>query len=516
MMTPRLGWAAAAAMAFGLGGPARAQVDSCDQAGAAAWKAVEGLGGVVPEIDEDRTQAPPAWWRYPNPRRSAELLAAESRDPGGLYERVAPADLKSGDIVVRAAGAGACGKMAVLAGELEGRWMLQDAAAADGASRTSDDAFFADGAHLRSEAAAYRVRIKSDSSRGHARALSRDLEHLERTIAERPPLLARGGREAVDVKVHELIDEAWSLQLDPELQVEGRVLAGRALALAAALDWPGAAESAAAVLDDALGRAPGRADAALARANVHLLTGQPAPALELAHEVAGAAHPPARSRYVLGRALLAAGKPSEGLVSLRRYVSDEPRDPRASKLVATAGREPALAPAPAAEAGLRFTATSARAGVTSSTYGFRVDWPIPWRVVTQSDTPGSGLLLDLVTGRVLDDEGTPARGAAVVLAQRPASAAERTALVKKAGRTIFPEAKLKTLPPLVPGSRHESFREKRPAEGGVGVHEGEITTIERGGVVYFLVLNSPARATPKLHDDYVALVKSLTFTGAAP
>jgi len=51
--------------------PAPAQVDSCGDSGAAAWKALEAGGGVVPEIDEDRTQAPPGWWRYPGPRRSA-------------------------------------------------------------------------------------------------------------------------------------------------------------------------------------------------------------------------------------------------------------------------------------------------------------------------------------------------------------------------------------------------------------------------------------------------------------
>jgi hypothetical protein len=497
---------------------ARAQLDSCAEASAPAWKAVEARGGVVPEIDEDRTQAPPGWWRYPNPRRSAELLAAEARDADGLFARVASADLEAGDVVVRAQGAGACGKMGVLAGKLEDRWVVQDAADKEEEARTSGEAFFLDGAHLRPEVTAYRVRVKSDSSQGHVRELGRDLAHLERTIAERPALIAKGGREVLDVKVHELVDEAWSLMADPAFDLSRRELGGRALALAAALDWPGAAESAAAVLDDVLVRAPQRADAAVARASVFLLEGQPERALTLAEAAAALPHAPARARYVMGRALLATGKDAAGLAAVRRYLAEEPRDPRASRLAATAGREPRLAPPPPREPALRFAATAEHAGVTSAPYGFHVDWPIPWRLVTESATPDSGLLLDLVTERVLDDEGAPQRGAASLLAQRPESPAARAALVKKAGRTIFPDAKLKTLPPLVPGSRRESFRER--GEGGpgahMGIHTGEITTFEHAGVVYFVVLNAPARAYSKLKDEYATFVKSLTFLPLAP
>jgi hypothetical protein len=47
-------------------------------------------------------------------------------------------------------------------------------------------------------------------------------------------------RGAVDDLVHKLIDEAWSLMLDKPFEEDGRALTGRALALAAALDWPGA------------------------------------------------------------------------------------------------------------------------------------------------------------------------------------------------------------------------------------------------------------------------------------
>ncbi|HVU52901.1 MAG TPA: hypothetical protein VHL80_19600, partial [Polyangia bacterium] len=221
---------------------------SCDEAAAAAWKAVESHGGIVPEIEDDGTQSPPAWWRYPRAARAAELLAAEARDPKGLYARVAPGDLAPGDVLVRVTGAGACGRMAVLGGKLEDRWMLQDARQADGATRVSDEDFFVDGKALRPEAAAYRINVKSDSSLGHVRELGRDLGMLERTIAERPPLVAKDGRAAVDARVHDLLDESWSLEVDPAMGLEHRALAGRALALAAALDWPGAAESAAAVL----------------------------------------------------------------------------------------------------------------------------------------------------------------------------------------------------------------------------------------------------------------------------
>jgi hypothetical protein len=497
----------------GAAGAARA-VAPCDDAAAPAWKAVESRGGIVPEIEEDGTQAPPAWWRYPNPRRAAELLAAEARDPKGLFARVAPAELAPGDVLVRPTGAGACGRMAVLAGRLDERWMLQDEREADGAARTSDDVFFADGKALRPEATAYRINVKGDSSLGHVRELERDLGHLERTIAERPPLIAENGRAVVDERVHDLLDEAWSLKADPAFEVQRRVLAGRALALAAGLDWPGAAESAAAVLDDAQLRAPDSADVLVARASVHELRASHELALSVAQAAVGLPHAPARARYVLGRALLATGRTKDGLDELRRYLAAEPGDPRASELVATGGREPRLAPPPATDAGLRFGATATHAGVTCAPYGFHVDWPIAWRVVGQSLTPENGVLVDLATERVLDDDGNAQRGAAVLLAERPDSAAARAALLKKAGRNMFPSAKLKTLAPLVPGSRREGFRERGEADGVM--HAGEITTLEHAGVVVFVVLNAPARAAPKLEDEYVALVKSLTFSPRVP
>jgi tetratricopeptide (TPR) repeat protein len=497
---------------------ARDAGDACADAGTTAWKAVEARGGVVAEIDEDPTQAPPAWWRYPGPRRSAAILATEARAPRGLYE-LAPAELAAGDILVRTSDAGPCGKLAVIAGRVEERWVLEGAND-DAVGDTFGNAFFVDGKELRPEVLAYRVRVKGDSTLGHVRELDRDLAHLERTIAERPPLVAKHGRGAVDEKLHDLVDEAWSLMADPAFDLDRRVLAGRALALAAALDWPGAAESAAAVLDDVLARAPGQADAAVARASVYLLAGAPEKAAPLAATASTAPQAPARALYVLGRALLALGKGSDGLAALRAYVHaadkpqsgavDQPRDSRASRLLATDGKEPKLAPPEPPLPALRFDATAAHAGVTSVTWGFHVDWPMPWRVVTQEVSPATGLLLDLATERVFDDAGAAHRGSAVILAQRPDSVAARAELLKQGGRTIFPEAKLKTLPPLAPGSRREGFRERHEGEA----RQGEITTVERAGVVYFLVLNAPASAYPKLKDEYAAFVKSLTAVRA--
>ena len=63
-----------------------------------AWEAIEAQGGIVPDIEEDRSHAPPAWWRYPSPLRSADLLADEAKNPKGLYTAVAPGDLKAGDL----------------------------------------------------------------------------------------------------------------------------------------------------------------------------------------------------------------------------------------------------------------------------------------------------------------------------------------------------------------------------------------------------------------------------------
>ena len=83
---------------------------------------------------------------------------------------------------------------------------------------------------------------------------------------------------------------------------------------------------------------------------------------------------------------------------------------------------------------------------------------------------------------------------------------DAAALARKGARNLFPDAKLKTLPPLVPGSKREQFRERE----GRSQRLGEVTTVERNGAVTFLVLNASAATYPKLKDEYATFVKSLS------
>ena len=257
-----------------------------------AWEAVEQQGGIVPDIEEDRAHFPPAWLRYPSPMRSAELLADEARKPkAACTRRSIRRTSRWATSSCAITGAGACGKMAIVAGHSDDGWVVLDTESKDAPPPSAPSAtttgkpgplptlpstasVFFDGQRVRPETSVYRVAVKKDSSLGHVRELTRDLDHLERTIAERPPLVTPSRRGAVDDLVHKLIDEAWSLMLDKPFEEDGRALTGRALALAAALDWPGAAEQAAAVLDDVIKRKPSRADAPVARASLLLLDGR--------------------------------------------------------------------------------------------------------------------------------------------------------------------------------------------------------------------------------------------------
>jgi len=475
-----------------------------------SWEELERRGGIVPEIEEDYAHAPPAWWRYPSPLRSAELLAAEARNPKGLYETVASADLKPGDVLVRPRGAGACGKMTVVSGSQHDSWVtLVPGEGPDPATRDGDPTFF-DGKALRDGVSAYRIRVKKDSTLGHVREIDRDLRHLERTISERPPLVAKKGGAVVDEKVHDLIDESWSLQADPAFHEDQRALTGRTLALAAALDWPGATEQAGAVLDDVLRRTPLRADAVLARAQVFLLAGDADKALTLAEAATAIPEVPARVHYLIARALYAQGKKPEAAAELRKYRDVEPYDALAARLADAAARAPSVplppAPLPTPDgtgSRLRFSATADKGAVASEAYDFSVAWPLTWRITGVQASPESGLLMDFETGRVLREDGDTERGTAVILVQRPPGG-EADALARKGARNIFPDAKLKSLPPLLPGTRREQFREK--AEGAT--HQGEVNTVTRGGNVYFLVLNATTASYPKLKDEYAAFVKS--------
>jgi hypothetical protein len=479
----------------------------------ASWTEIERRGGIVPEIEEDSAHAPPAWWRYPSPLRSAEILAIEARSPRGLYEAVAPGDLKAGDLLVRTHGAGACGKMTVIVGTLDDGWVTVGVGSGDEpATRPTDPAFFT-GRSLLPEVVAYRIKVKQDSTLGHVREIERDLAHLERTISERPPLVAKKGAGVVDEKVHDLIDEAWSLSADPAFRQDQHLLTGRALALAAALDWPAAGPEAAAVLDDLLRKTPLEPQAVLARAAVMLLAGDQEKALTLAEAATAIPNVPARVHYLMARALLAAGKQSDGLAELRRYRDVYPYDALAVRLAndARAGKPVPLVLAPAADAGRpRFTATAERATLASDAYDFALSWPLSWRVDNLQSSPETGLLIDFATGRVLRDDGEAERGAAVVLAQRP-EAGGADALARKGARNIFPTAKLKSLPPLLPGSRREQFRERVDGAN----HLGEVTTVEKNGVVTFLVLNATVASYPKLKDEYATFVRSFGPASAA-
>jgi hypothetical protein len=128
-------------------------------------------------------------------------------------------------------------------------------------------------------------------------------------------------------------------------------------------------------------------------------------------------------------------------------------------------------------------------------------------VVAQQALPGSGLIVEFSTGRVKRDDGEAER-AAVSLVVHEAGGAEAAALAKKGARNMFPDAKLKTLPPLLPGSKREQFRERNSGSQ----RQGEVTTVERAGTVTFLVLNASAATYPKLKDEYATFVKSLSRT----
>jgi len=264
------------------------------------------------------------------------------------------------------------------------------------------------------------------------------------------------------------------------------------------------------VLDEVLRRTPLRADAVLARSSVFLLAGDAEKAVTLAEAAAAIPEVPARAHYLAARGLYAEGKKPEAAAELRKYRETEPYDALATRLAEAAARGASVplppAPLPTADgtgSRLRFSATPDKGGVASEAYDFSVAWPLTWRITGVQASPESGLLLDFLTGRVLRDDGEAERATAVILVQRPPDG-EADALARKGARNIFPDAKLKSLPALLPGTRREQFRER--AEGAA--HLGEVTTVTRGGNVYFLVLNATTASYPKLKDEYAAFVKS--------
>ena len=143
--------------------------------------------------------------------RSAGRRGAQARR--GLYTKVDADDVAAGDIVVRVTRRGRLrqdgGRRRTLGRPVGGaRHREQGRRAAQRARQPASPApsrrcrrprrCSSTAATLRPETSVYRVAVKKDSSLGHVRELTRDLEHLERTIAERPPLVdaepARRGR----------------------------------------------------------------------------------------------------------------------------------------------------------------------------------------------------------------------------------------------------------------------------------------------------------------------------------
>jgi len=112
---------------------------------------------------------------------------------------------------------------------------------------------------------------------------------------------------------------------------------------------------------------------------------------------------------------------------------------------------------------------------------------------------------------VMRDEDYEAERAAVSLVVHSPDGGEAASLAKKGARNMFPDAKLKSLPALLPGSKREQFREKKSGSQ----RQGEVTTVERGGAAYFLVLNASTATYPKLKDEYATFVKSLTRDAGA-
>jgi hypothetical protein len=203
--------------------------------------------------------------------------------------------------------------------------------------------------------------------------------------------------------------------------------------------------------------------------------------------------------------LISSGRREEGLAAFRRALANDPRDFGARRELESP-LPVVKAPEPAPSLPLVFRATRDTLGLDVPDYAVHAAWPMTWRVMGLSATPATGALVNFATGRVLLDDGAADKGSAVFFVQRP-SAADRAQIVKAGARNLFPEARLRKLPPLVPGSKRESFKEGK----GPDARAGEVTTVEHEGVVVFLVLNAPAEVYPKLAEEYAAFVKSLSF-----
>jgi len=139
-----------------------------------------------PEIEEDPATRP-GLVALPEPHAFGRDPRRRGQGPRRPVPRRRAADIKQGDILVRARGAGSCGKMAILGGQVNGQWMTLEAGQDDSAMFTGNPLFFQ---RRRRQAARRRVGVSHPGQEGrdpgHVRELRRDLEHLERTVAERP------------------------------------------------------------------------------------------------------------------------------------------------------------------------------------------------------------------------------------------------------------------------------------------------------------------------------------------
>jgi hypothetical protein len=225
---------------------------------------------------------------------------------------------------------------------------------------------------------------------------------------------------------------------------------------------------------------------------------------------------------VEARALRALGGAAEARGALDRFLEGDPLDVRARRLAGELGAgtpasalpsAPPLAPARAdggaAGDGVRYVATPDQGGLDAPDLGIKARWPISWRVLAVTGGLDGALAANLATGRVLLDDGSADRATATLLAQRAPGAGARAALLKEGARKVFAGAKLKTLPPLLPGSRRQQWSESQMG----AARTGEVTTLVRGDVVYTLVLNASVATYPKLRDEFAVFVRSL---GAEP
>ncbi len=94
-----------------------------------------------------------------------------------------------------------------------------------------------------------------------------------------------------------------------------------------------------------------------------------------------------------------------------------------------------------------------------------------------------------------------------MLVQRPAGSGAAGALAHKGARNIFPTRQAQVAAAAPP--RQHARAVPRAGRRGVN-HQGEVTTVQRNGVVTFIVLNATVASYPKLKDEYAAFVKSFT------